>query len=173
MKLKKSFFERNSVEVAKDLIGKYLVRSLSDGTTYKFKITEVEAYDGEHDLACHAAKGRNKKTEVLYWEAGTLYVYLVYGMYWMLNVVCDKKDYPSAVLIRGIDELSGPGRITKALAIDKSFHGIHLSNSVTVWFEDNKKKKVNTKKIKSTPRIGVDYAGSEWSTAPYRFVLEE
>ena len=174
MKLPKKFFERNSVEVARDLIGKYLVRSALDGTIHKFKITEVEAYDGEVDLACHASKGRTKRTEVLYKEAGTIYIYLIYGMYWMLNIVCDKKDYPSAVLIRGVEEISGPGRVTKALYIDKSLHGIHLDRSLSLWVEENKKKKkVDGKKIKATPRINVDYAGPEWAGKAYRFVLDE
>jgi DNA-3-methyladenine glycosylase len=175
MKLKASFFNRNSVEVAKELVGKYLVKATADGKLHRFLITEVEAYDGEADLACHASKGRNKKTEVLYWEAGTFYVYLVYGMYWMLNVVCDKKDYPSAVLIRGIEEIDGPGRITKSLGIDRALHGVHVHRSLSLWFEDSKKAKTKIQKkiIKSTPRIGVDYAGMEWSQKPYRFVLTD
>ncbi len=169
--LKKDFFERRVLEVAPDLLGKYLVAKSEGQTLKKFMITEVEAYDGVKDLACHASKGKTKRTKIMFGQAGVFYVYLVYGMYFMLNVVTDKKDYPSAVLIRGIENFKGPGKLTKALGIDKSLNGKEASISSGFWFEDNGNFLLPGK-IKKTPRIGVDYAGPVWSEKPYRFLIE-
>lgn len=171
--LGQKFFKRNAVKVAPDLLGKYIVRKI-DGKTQSYKIIETEAYDGEHDLACHASKGRTKRTEVLYGEAGHLYVYLIYGMHYLLNVVADKKDYPAGVLIRGIEgkegKILGPGRVTKALKIDKLFHGKLADKKIKVWFED-RGEKISKKDIKKTARIGVEYAGPVWANKKWRFVV--
>ena len=169
--LTKKFFERPVLEVAKGLIGAALVRRLDDGTTISSMLTEVEAYDGPEDLASHAAKGRTPRTEVMFGPAGVFYVYLIYGMHWMLNVVTGEPDYPAAVLIRGTQEISGPGRITSRLAIDKSLNGNPAKRSSGLWFED-RAAPIASKRIEATPRIGVDYAG-DWAQAPYRFVLRD
>lgn len=169
--LTKKFFERKSPEVAKDLIGKYLVRKIGD-KEIAIMITETEAYNGTCDKACHASKGRTKRTEPLFGEAGIFYVYLIYGFYYLLNVVCDEKDVASAVLIRGLSEVSGPGRLTKHLSIDKTFLGKEAKLQNNLWFED-RGEKINPKQIKKTPRIGVDYSGPVWSKKLYRFLLEE
>jgi len=95
------FFEKPTLEVTENLLGKYLVRK-TGGKTIAGIITELEAYVGETDLACHAAKGRTKRTEIMYQDAGTLYVYMIYGMFYCLNVVTEKKDFPSAILIRAV-----------------------------------------------------------------------
>ncbi len=161
--LPQKFFEKPTLEVAESLLGKYLVREI-DGEKISGIITEVEAYVGETDLACHAAKGRTKRTEVMYQDAGTLYVYMIYGMYFCLNIVTEKKDYPSAVLIRAVKldnfdakVTSGPGKVCKLMKIDKKFNGEKLGKKSGLWVED---RGVKTKKenIKKTPRIGVDYA---------------
>lgn len=171
--LDKKFFKRNVVKVAEDLLGKYILRKI-DGKISAYKIIETEAYDGEHDLACHASKGRTKRTEVLYGEAGHLYVYLIYGMHYLLNVVADKIDYPAGVLIRGIanekEKILGPGRVTKTLKIDKLFHGKLAHKKLALWFED-RGEKITAKEIQKTPRIGIDYAGPIWSKKKWRFVI--
>ncbi len=164
-----SFFNRPTVEVARDLIGKTLVRRFPDGTQTALRITETEAYDGPLDLACHAAKGRTPRTEVMYGPAGHFYVYFIYGIHWLLNVVTGPEDFPSAVLIRAVEGISGPARVTKALKIDKSFYGKPVVPESGLWFEDRGEK---VRKIKATPRIGVDYAGEEWAGKEWRFVVE-
>lgn len=165
-KLDKTFFQRDVLKVAPDLLGKILARRFDNGEIIRFKITETEAYRGEEDLACHASKGRTSRTEVIYHEGGLVYVYLIYGMYWMLNFVAGPPTYPQAVLIRGIEGFDGPGKLTKALQIEKSFYGEDLSTSNRIWVEDNPEKGV----IKTSKRIGVDYAG-DWANKLWRFQL--
>lgn len=169
-KLTKAYFLRDVLKVAPDLLGKFLVRRFDDGTKQKYLITEVEAYRGENDLACHASKGRTKRTEIMYHAGGYIYVYLIYGMHWMLNIVTHKENIPQAVLIRGIKGFNGPGKITKNLQINHSFYGENLESSDRLWIEDHP----NLFKIKytATPRIGIDYAGEIWKNKPWRFVLE-
>ncbi|MBX4210941.1 DNA-3-methyladenine glycosylase [Candidatus Parcubacteria bacterium] len=167
--LTKEFFERPAEVVARELIGKYLVRKLK-GKTVRMRIIETEAYVGPHDLACHASKGRTKRTEGLFGEASRFYVYFVYGMHYMLNVVCDQKDYPAGVLIRGAGKISGPARVAKFLSIDKSFYGKPAIPKSGLWFEEGDSKEIS--KIKKTPRIGVEFAGPVWSKKLYRFLLK-
>ena len=114
--LKQEFFNRDTVQIAEDLIGCFWVRE-QNGISEKYMITETEAYDGIEDKACHASKGRTKRTEVMFGPSGHLYVYLVYGMHWMMNIVTGPTDYPAAVLIRGVEGTIGPGRVTKKLKI--------------------------------------------------------
>jgi len=166
----RSFFTRDVLEVAPDLIGKILVRKFDDGSINKFLITEVEAYRGQEDLACHASKGRTPRTEIMYHEGGKIYVYLIYGMYWMLNFVTAKKDTPQAVLIRGVEGYDGPGKLTRNLHIDKSFYGEDLISSKRLWLETAER--LPKSKILTTPRIGIDYAGEIYKNKPWRFVLE-
>lgn len=166
-KLSAEFFQRDVLEVAPDLLGKFLVRKFDNGDVQKFIITEVEAYRGEEDKACHAAKGRTKRTEIMYAEGGYIYVYLIYGMYWMLNIVTGYKDMPQAVLIRGVKDISGPGRLGKHLKLNSSFYG----NSITtdnIWIENSD---LNTEYI-TTPRIGIDYA-QEWKEKEWRFLMKD
>ncbi len=163
------FFDRPVLEVAKDLIGCYLVRKV--GTEIERQmITETEAYDGEKDLACHASKGRTKRTAVMFGPAGHAYIYFVYGMHWMLNIVTGPKDYPAAVLIRGVEGLHGPARVTKKLAVDGTLNGEKLGKKSGLWIEE-RQKEVPEKQINKTPRIGVAYAGPIWSKKKWRFVL--
>lgn len=169
-RLQKDFFIRDVLEVAPDLLGKILVRKFDDGSIKRFVITEVEAYKGKEDLACHASKGRTPRTEIMYHEGGHVYVYLIYGMYWMLNFVTESKDIPQAVLIRGIDGFDGPGKLTKNLQIDKSFYGEDLISSKRLWIESAKD--AAEIKIKTTPRIGIDYAGEIYKNKLWRYVLD-
>ncbi len=175
--LHSEFFEQKTLKVARLLVGKYIVRRFG-GKTIRFKITEVEAYIGAHDLASHSSKGRTARTEVMFGKPGTIYIYFVYGMHWMLNIVTEKENHPSAILIRGIEGVSGPGRVTKALSIDKKLNGLLANKKNGLWFEyghnEERSEKSNKLKIKivRTPRMGVDYAGPIWSLKPYRFVID-
>src|SRR4051812_1734914 len=110
--LGKIFFNRKTTIVAKDLVGKYLVRKVGTKILAE-QIIEVEAYVGPHDLASHSSRGRTKRTEIMFGEAGTLYIYFIYGVHWMLNVVTEEKDFPAAVLIRATSGARGPGVLTK------------------------------------------------------------
>ncbi|MES3031503.1 MAG: DNA-3-methyladenine glycosylase [Patescibacteria group bacterium] len=166
-----SFFNRDVVQVAHDLVGCFIVRKMEEETV-RYMITETEAYDGIDDKACHASKGRTKRTEVMFGPAGHLYVYLVYGMHWMMNIVTGEKDYPAAVLIRGVEEAIGPGRVTKKLKITGDFNSKKLGKEAGIWIE-SRKKDFDAKHIKKTPRIGIDYAGPIWCAKEYRFVLTE
>lgn len=161
------FYNRDVLEVAPELIGKILVRSFDDKTTQRFLITEIEAYRGTEDLACHASKGRTPRTEVMYKQGGLVYVYLIYGMYWMLNVVTGEPGNPQAILIRGLEGCYGPGRLTKRLSVGKDFYGEDMVRSPRLWVEDNDQ----SFEIKTDTRIGVDYAG-EWALKPWRYYLE-
>lgn len=166
-RLPPAFFQREVTEVAPELLGKILVRKFENGSVQKFTITEVEAYRGRDDKACHANKGKTKRTEVMFREGGLVYVYLIYGMYWMLNIVTGKSNDASAVLIRGIEKISGPGRVGKALQLDKSFYGTELFSSDKIWIEDSGVKA----KFEAVPRVGIDYAGEPWVSIPWRFIL--
>ena len=163
------FYKRDVLEVAPGLIGMLLVVRLPDGSYGKFRIFEVEAYRGEEDRACHAFKGRTKRTEIMYAEGGHVYVYFVYGMYWMLNIVTSTVNEPQAVLIRGVEGFTGPGRLTRGLGIDGSFYGENLAVSGRIWVEDCG----NTPGFITTPRIGINYAGEPWISKRWRYVLDK
>lgn len=165
--LTRSFFDRPADKVACDLLGCFLCVAGEDGTT-RHMITETEAYMGPHDLACHAAKGRTKRTEVLFAAPGTIYVYLIYGIYDMFNIVTGKKGYPAAVLIRGVEGVSGPGRVTKRLHLDRNLNGMELGKDSGVWIESRGADFEAA--IMRTPRIGVAYAG-QWAHADLRFLM--
>ncbi len=167
----KSVQAKRTVALARGLVGKLLARRHADGTVTRHRITEVEAYDGEKDLACHAAKGRTKRTEVMYGPGGVWYVYLCYGMHEMLNLVTGPADYPAAVLIRGVESISGPGRLTKRLQIGRALNGAAATRASGLWIEDDGFK-VPRRALRVSARIGVDYAGPVWSRKPWRFWLE-
>jgi len=106
VKILRSFYEQSTVDVARQLLGKYLVRKHPDGTTVG-RIVETEAYIGPQDKACHASRGRTPRTEIMFGPAGHAYVYFVYGFHYMLNIVTEGKDFPAAVLIRAVEPLRG------------------------------------------------------------------
>ena len=126
MKLGRDFFSRDCLEVAPELVGKIIARKLSDGTVIRVRITETEAYRGEEDKACHASKGRTPRTELLYGESGVIYVYLCYGMHWLMNVITGEKDIPQGVLIRAGEGYNGPAKLTKRLMINKEQNGTYI-----------------------------------------------
>ncbi len=118
-------------------------------------------------MACHASKGRTPRTEVMFQEGGTVYVYLIYGMYWLLNLVTGNDGDASAVLIRGIEGYSGPGRVGRKLQFDKSFYGESLINSSRIWVEDAEP----VAEIRTSKRIGIGYSGDEWAAKLWRFYV--
>ena len=170
--LPRIYFNRPTVTVARSLIGKYLVRVIN-GRILAGKIVEVEAYVGLQDKACHASKGRTQRTEVLFGPPGVAYVYLIYGMYHCLNVVTEREEFPSAVLIRAIeidgDLIDGPGRLCRALQIDRRLNRADLTTGESLWFED-RGVLVERGDVGTHPRVGVDYAGA-WAKKPWRFRL--
>lgn len=180
--LPQSFFRRPVLTIAPELLGKLLVRTLPDGGVTKLRINEVEAYDGEKDLACHASRGKTERTKVMYEPGGVWYIYLVYGMYHMLNIVTGVAGYPSAILIRGagpvnkasrcygVQEISGPGKLTKHLKIDRRLNTKKSERQSGLWIGDDGHT-VHPRAIERTPRIGVDYAGV-WAKKPYRFTVQ-
>jgi len=167
----KTIFKRPALEVAQDLLGKYLVRKIGN-KEIALEINEVEAYDGPDDLANHASKGRTKRTETMFAEGGIYYIYLCYGMYFMLNIVTGEKDYPAAILIRGAGHLNGPGKLAKFLKIGKSLNGKVAEPKNSLWFE-NRGVMAPKKLVQKTSRVGVNYAGPVWAKKEYRFIQSE
>lgn len=151
--------------MAPSLLGKLLCRRIGDEVV-KYRITETECYFGEDDTACHAHKGKTERTKIMYHEGGVAYVYLCYGIHSLLNVVSGPADFPEAVLIRGVEGYEGPGKLTKALKIDRSHNGENLVISDRLWIEDDGCK-VDYKVEK---RIGINYATPEYRDILWRFV---
>ena len=165
-----SFLRGPCPEAARTLVGKMLCRRFPDGRIIKLRICETEAYCGESDTACHAHRGRTARTEVMYSDAGTLYVYLCYGIHWMLNIVTGERGDPQAVLIRACEGAEGPGRLTKALGIDRSFNGKALSDcGDALWIEDVPLADVQ---VSASARIGIGYASPEDQAKLWRYILQ-
>ena len=187
--LPRSFHARSVHDVARDLLGMTLVRALPAGRSaperLAGRIVEVEAYDGPQDLACHASKGRTQRTDVMFGEAGHAYVYFIYGMHCCLNIVTGPVDYPSAVLIRALEPIeglekmppgrapsgriaSGPGRLTRALRIERSLNRTDLCEPGPLFIEAGPA--VPDRDVLRGPRVGIEYAGP-WATKPWRLGL--
>ncbi|MFC1641059.1 DNA-3-methyladenine glycosylase [Patescibacteria group bacterium] len=189
MRLSRSFYDRPTLKVARELLGKEIVREIS-GKKIGGKITEVEAYIGQNDPACHACRGKTPRNEIMFGSPGYAYVYLIYGMYECLNVVTEKKDFPAAVLIRGVQpeygietmikqryqkkaatekELqnlaNGPGKLCQALGITRKLNGADLLKKELSIYDSTS---VSESKIKTTPRIGI----KEGTDKLWRFVWE-
>ena len=192
-RLVREFFTRDTLIVARDLLGTRLVRVL-DGERLSGTIVECEAYIGQDDTACHASRGCTSRNEVMFGPPGYAYVYFTYGMHWMLNVVTEEDGFPAAVLLRAIQPVegirtmrtlrqakgrprsdreltSGPARLTQALAIDKTFNGVDLTSDGELWLEPG----VFFSKdgVKHGPRIGVNYAAEKDRLAPWRFWVRD
>lgn len=171
--LPRAFFSRPTLQVARSLVGKYLVRENDQGLTAG-KIIEVEAYVGPEDKACHASKGRTARTEVLFGPPGHAYVYLCYGVHEMLNIVTERDGFPAAILLRAVEYdgmlIDGPGRLTRAFGIDRRLNRCDVTTGMALWFED-RGECVPRGAVKTYTRIGVGYAG-EWAKKPWRFRLE-
>lgn len=186
--LQKNFFARNTHIVARQMLGKTLVRKTND-TIYTGIITEVEAYIGEDDLACHASKGRTKRTEIMYGDPGHAYVYLIYGMYHCLNVVTEGKEFPAAVLIRAVEPTvgiadmirnrntsnihnltTGPGKLCQAMDVTLDANGVDMTHAFPLYIENEKEIPEGT--IHATTRIGVAYA-KHCANYPWRYYIKD
>ena len=159
------FYHRPCLQVAKDLVGKVLVHKTTD-RELRLRISETECYCGEADTACHAHKGRTKRTEVLYAKAGTIYVYLCYGMHWLLNIVTGEEEAPEAVLIRACVEAGGPGKLTKALQITGELNRNSILGDV-LWIEDDGM----ACSVQTDKRVGIGYASQEDQNRQWRFIM--
>lgn len=157
----------DAVTAAKALLGKWLCRRLPDGSVLKARIVETEAYCGESDTACHAHCGKTARNAPMYEPGGIAYIYLCYGMHNLLNVVTGVKDYPEAVLIRGVEGSIGPGRVTKFLQIDRTLNREPLTTSKRLWIEADEAPQPC---FKATPRIGIAYATNHDQNRKWRFV---
>ena len=198
-KLGRSFYTEPTLDVAKDLLGKYIVRKWR-GKILKGKIIETEAYIGPRDRASHSYLGkRTPRNEAEFLQGGHIYIYLVYGMHWQLNITTSKKDTPECVLIRALDlgngnmkEANGPGKLCRYLRLDKSFNEEDVTKSKRIWLQDRPSyappsprlrragkategegEKVEPRQILATGRIGIDYAGPYWAKRKWRFLLKE
>ena len=134
-------------------------------------ITETEAYHGFEDKASHAHKGKTPRNKVMFGDPGHWYTYFVYGVHWMLNIVTGPKDYPAAVLIRGVQGVAGPGRVSKELGVNASFNDVAQGTRAGLWIED-RGVRIPQRSISATSRVGVSYA-KEWADMPFRFVLQQ
>ncbi len=181
--LDKDFFIRDTRLVAKELLGKYLYRKI-DGKLFRGIISETEAYHGKDDSACHCSKGKTARTGVMFEEGGKIYVYLIYGMYDMLNFTTMPEGFPAAVLIRGVMraqifqdgkfvsldmKTDGPGKLTRGFRITRTLNRKPLHQSSGLWVEESG---IVPAEIIQTPRIGVDYAG-EWKHKPWRYLVKK
>ena len=158
------FFHRHALQVAPDLVGKLLVHG-----DKVLRISETEAYCGTADTACHAHKGRTRRTEVLYADAGTIYIYLCYGMHWLMNVITGDVDDPQGVLIRACVEAEGPGKLTKKLDITGDLNRGSVVNSPDLWIADHGFRC----SIRTDKRVGIGYAGQEDQDRLWRFILDK
>ena len=156
----------DAVTMAKTLLGMTLCRRLDDGSVLRARIVETEAYFGEEDTACHAHKGRTPRTDVMYAPGGCAYVYLCYGMHNMLNVVTGPAGHPEAVLIRGVEGASGPGRVTKAMSVTLALNRERLADSERLWIEAGGAKP----RFKATTRVGIGYASKRDQSRKWRFI---
>lgn len=158
------FSSNNTIKLAHDLIGKYIVRNIN-GQIIKSMITETEAYHGFYDKASHARFGKIKRNYLMFDNPGYCYMYLCYGIHWLFNIVTGNKEFPAAILIRGINNIYGPGRISKYLQLDGSYNGIKLEVNNHIWIEDLGEKIFNIEKLQ---RVGINYA-KEYKDKLWRF----
>ncbi len=185
-RLKRSFFNRPTLQVARDLLGRRLVR-LDGSLRMAGLITETEAYCGEADLACHARAGRTPRTAVMYGPAGHAYVYFSYGMHWLLNVVTESPGEPGAVLIRGMEAVEGleriaarragrprsawtdgPAKLCQALHITGEQNGIDLTAPEALLFLESGAP-VEEDQVATGPRVGIDSVPEPWKSKPWRY----
>jgi DNA-3-methyladenine glycosylase len=189
----RDFFTRDTLIVARELLGARLVRLL-DGQRVSGTIVECEAYVGQEDTACHASRGRTPRNEVMFGPAGYAYVYFTYGMHWLLNVVTEEEGFPAAVLLRAIQPVegietmralrqakgrprtdweltSGPARLTQALGVDKALNGAELIIGNELWLEPEISVSVDA--VERGPRIGINYAAEKDQLAPWRFWVKD
>lgn len=154
--------------LAPKLLGKLLCRRTKQGIL-KYRIMETECYFGEEDTACHASRGKTERTKILYEKGGTSYVYLCYGMHSLFNVVSGKEGHPEAVLIRGVTGYNGPGKLTRAMEIDRALNGVDMTCSNELWLEDDGYEP----EFRLAKRVGIDYATEEYRDILWRFIADD
>ena len=187
--LSRSFYDRPTLTVARELLGAVLVR-LQDGVRVSGIIMETEAYVGESDLACHAKAGKTPRTEIMYGPPGSAYVYFNYGIHWMLNAVTEREGFPTAVLIRATQPLEGieiiafrrgqrprakwtdgPGKLAQAFGIDKSFNGVDLCRRESgLWIEMGER--ISDENVTIGARVGLNSVPEPWKSVPWRFFVK-
>jgi DNA-3-methyladenine glycosylase len=186
MKLPRSFYQKNAIDLAKDLLGKVIVHETDEGIT-KGKIVEVEAYMGPIDAAAHSYKVKSTRTNVQYGEGGYAYIYLIYGMYYCMNIVANDINVPEVVLLRALEPMegidlmkerrktdkisnlcSGPGKLCSALAIDKTNYGMDLCGDELYLEYPKEQEEIE---IEASKRINIDYAG-EAKDYLWRFTIK-
>ncbi len=178
-KLNREFYTQPTLKAAKLLLGKYIVRKIGNKKLVG-KIIETEVYIGPQDKASHAFGGKiTPRNRAEYFVGGHIYIYLVYGMYWQMNISTSEEGKPECVLIRavepekdGISLANGPGKLCRYLNLDKSFYGEDVTKSKRLWLEDHGDK-IQPSEILATKRIGIDYAGSYWSRRKLRFLIKD
>lgn len=161
------FFARDCLEVAPDLVGKLLVHRTPVGEELRLRISETEAYAGVSDTACHAHKGKTARNRLLWEKAGTVYIYLCYGMHWMLNVITGEVGDAQGVLIRACVDYPGPGKLTKHLKITKELNESSFVEGERLWFEDDGLRP----HIVTDKRVGIGYASEEDQNKLWRYKL--
>lgn len=165
--LHSAFFDRPATEVAPSLLGAVLCRA-RDGSVERMPLTEVEAYEGFADRASHAHRRRTPRNQIMFGPPGHWYIYLCYGVHWLANIVTGPPGHPGAVLLRGAGDLSGPGRLTRALGVGKAENGLPAVRRTGFWIEAAENPPPHA--ITSGPRVGVHYAGPEWAAKPWRWI---
>ncbi|MCL2421453.1 MAG: DNA-3-methyladenine glycosylase [Defluviitaleaceae bacterium] len=166
MRLSPEIYTKPAIQLAPLLLGKTLCRQINNDII-RLRITETEAYAGESDTACHAHKGKTPRTAVMYEPGGIAYIYLCYGIHNLLNVVAANENEPEAVLIRAVEGISGPGRLTKAMQIDRTLNRESFIVSEALWLEEGEPLPYIT-----TPRIGINYASEEDKAQLWRFLAK-
>ncbi len=165
-KLGAEFFDRDALVVARELVGKIIVSRLGDEEV-RIRITETEAYMGEEDTACHAHKGRTKRTEVLYGKSGVIYIYLCYGIHWLMNVITGDEGTPQGVLMRAGEGYNGPAKLTKRLSVTGDINLQSFVDNENIWIEDDEiEHNFHTDK-----RVGINFATQEYIDKQWRFIL--
>jgi DNA-3-methyladenine glycosylase len=192
MQLQRDFYERNTLLVARELIGMRLVR-LMDNVRLAGIIVEAEAYRGEEDLGCHAKAGYTSRTSVMYGPAGHAYVYFTYGKHWMLNFVTEQPGFPAAVLIRAIEMeegrefvarrrnrqpferwTDGPAKLCQALGIDGNLNGHDLcAQDATIFVESNHGNPIFALSVTTSPRVGLNNVPEPWKSIPWRYLATQ
>lgn len=186
--LSENFFLADAVSVARELLGKRLVRLINNQRVAGV-ITETEAYRGEEDRACHARSGKTKRNAVMYGLPGKAYIYFTYGMHWCFNAVCGPQGFPAAVLVRAVQPVegldfiaerrqgikpenwcNGPARLCKALGIDRDQNGNSLcKENGSILIEDAPP--IEDAEVLTSPRVGIQYAPEPWRSIPWRFTV--
>ncbi|MDD2445639.1 MAG: DNA-3-methyladenine glycosylase [Clostridia bacterium] len=175
MRLTEEYFRQDALYVAKNLLGKFLCRNI-DGKIIKLRITETECYMGKDDTASHASKCKTNRNQPMFKQGGCAYIYLCYGIHNLFNVVTGPRNSPQAVLIRGVENYNGPGKLTKALQINRNLNGVDLTKSKEIWLENENLENCNSENLKyeiiEAKRVGINYADQKDKERLWRFILK-